>query len=146
MKIAILGAAALALSGCAALPMPLQPQDEQFSTVNTERAWTAIDAVDTVQTAHMKRGTSCDHEGDPVAAHIYGGVNPPPGRVYAVNIVLALVHASVSNWLDREVAKHADADDGSVGPWYVGRVVWYAASFAYSVDGVVKGREQSCRL
>ncbi|MGH7168700.1 MAG: hypothetical protein ACRELG_00285, partial [Gemmataceae bacterium] len=109
-------------------------------------AWLGLDAVDTVQTAHLERGTSCDHEGDPVAARLYGGIDPPAGRVYAINAVLAVVHASVSSWLDDKVAEHEAADDGTAGPWYVGRIVWYVASFAYSGVGVAKGREQDCSL
>ena len=144
MKTVALALALLCLAGCAALPMPLQPKHPEYSSAPVEAAWIGLDAVDTVQTMHMRAGTSCDHEGDPVAARLYGGVNPPAALVLAVNVLLAAVHASVSSWLDDKVAEHAD--DGSAGPWYVGRIAWYVLSFAYSADGVAKGREQHCSL
>lgn len=135
-----------ALAGCAALPMPMQPQNEQYNSNEAEGAWLVLDAVDTLQTMHLKKGTSCDHEGDPIAARIYGSANPPPGRVLGINLLLALGHTMVTSWLDDEVAKHDQAQDGTQGAWYVGRIVWHAVSITYSAIGVAKGRAQGCAL
>ena len=134
------------LCGCAALPMPLQPQAEQYNSNQAEGAWLVLDGVDTLYTMHMRKGTECDHEGDPLAAHIYGSQNPPAARVLGINLLLALGHTMVTSWLDDEVAKHDKADDGSVGPWYVGRIVWHTASILYSGIGAYEGHSHGCSL
>lgn len=134
------------LTGCAALPMPMQPVNEQYNSNQAEGAWLVLDGIDTLQTMHMRKGTSCDHEGDPIAARIYGSQNPPPGRVLGINLLIALGHTMVTSWLDDEVAKHDKAQDGTQGAWYVTRIVWHAASLTYSAIGVIKGRQQGCSL
>lgn len=144
---ALLGAVwCFILTGCAALPMPLQPQAEQYNSNQAEGAWLVLDGVDTLYTMHMRKGTECDHEGDPLAAHIYRSQNPPAARVLGINLLLALGHTMVTSWLDDEVAKHDKADDGSVGPWYVGRIVWHTASILYSGIGAYEGHSHGCSL
>jgi len=135
-----------ALCGCAALPMPMQPVNEQYNSNEAEGTWLVLDAVDTAYTMHLKKGTECDHEGDPIAAHIYGSTRPPPGRVLSINLVLALGHTMVTSWLDDKVAEHDQKDDGSAGVWYVGRIVWHALSLGYTGEGVYEGHSHGCSL
>jgi hypothetical protein len=140
------------LSGCATLPMPLQPKNEQYNSNMAEGAWLVLDGIDTIQTMHLKRDrdptttVTCNREADPLAAKIYGGQYPSPSRVLLTNLALATVHTMVTSWLDDEVAKHDQANDGSVGPWYVGRVVWHAASIAFSLHSVINNAKQGCKL
>jgi len=138
--------ALFALAGCAALPMPLQPVNEQYNSNEAEGTWLVLDGVDTAYTMHLKKGTECDHEGDPLAARIYGSQNPPPGRVLGINLLLALGHTMITSWLDDKVAAADAKNDGSVGPWYVGRIVWHAASIAYSGIGAYEGHSHGCSL
>jgi hypothetical protein len=140
------------LQGCATLPMPLQPKNEQYNSNMAEGAWLVLDGIDTLQTMHLKRDrdptttVTCNREADPLAAKIYGGQYPSPSRVLLTNLALATVHTMVTSWLDDEVAKHDQANDGSVGPWYVGRVVWHAASIAFSLHSVINNAKQGCKL
>ena len=140
------------LQGCAMLPIPFQPANEQYNSNMAEGAWLVLDGIDTAQTMHIKRDrnptvfTPCNREGDPVAVKIYGGQFPSASRVLLTNIALATVHTMVTSWLDDEVAKHDQANDGSVGPWYVGRVVWHVASIGYSLHAVINNHNQGCAL
>lgn len=145
LALAIVGLA-ISMAGCAALPMPFQPVNEQDNSNTAEGTWLVLDGVDTAYTMHLKKGTSCDHEGDPAAAFVYGSQNPPPARVFAINLGLALGHTMVTSWLDDKVAEADAKDDGSVGVWYVGRIAWHTASIAYSFIGARKGYQQGCHL
>lgn len=142
----------VSLQGCATLPMPLQPQNEQYNSNMAEGAWLALDAIDTAQTMHLRRDRNpqvvvkCNRESDPFAVKIYGTQYPSPSRVLLTNIALATVHTMVTSWLDDEVAKHDQANDGSVGPWYVGRIIWHAASIAYSAKAMYNNHLQGCAL
>lgn len=140
------------LHGCAMLPIPLQPANEQYNSNMAEGTWLVLDGIDTLQTMHLKRVrnpttvVTCNHEADPLAARVYGSEYPSPSRVLLTNIALATVHTMVTSWLDDEVAKHDKLDDGSVGPWYVGRVIWHAASIGYSAYSVLNNKRQGCAL
>lgn len=140
------------LQGCAMLPIPFQPQNEQYNSNAAEGTWLVLDAIDTAQTMHLHRDRDpqtlvmCNREADPMAAKIYGSQYPSPSRVLLTNIALATVHTMVTSWLDDEVAKHDKADDGSVGPWYVGRIAWHAVSIGYSAYAVINNHRQGCAL
>jgi hypothetical protein len=144
----------LGMEGCAALPIPFQPANEQYNSNMAEGAWLVADAVDTVQTMHLKEQrvippgvhVACNREADPIAVKIYGSQYPNPTRVLLTNIALALGHTMVTSWLDDEVARHDALNDGSVGPWYVTRVVWHVASLSYSVGSVLNNMHQGCDL
>lgn len=140
----ILGAFMLAVVGCAALPMPLQPVNEQYNSNYAEGGFIVLASVDTVQTMHIRKGTSCDHEADPIAAALYGSRNPPPGRVLLTNLALITVHTMVTSWLDDKVAEHAH--DDNAGPWYIGRVVWHGASLLAEGSAVLSNRARGCAL
>ena len=131
--------------GCAALPMPLQPQADTNSNY-AEGAFIVLAAVDTAQTMHIRQGTSCDHEADPIAAALYGSKYPKPGRVLLTNLALITVHTMVASWLDEKVDQHMKADDGSVGPWYVGRVAFHTVSLALEASAVINNRSRGCAL
>ena len=132
------------LTGCAALPMPLQPKDTTYNSNAAEVTYLAIEAVDTAQTMHLRPGTSCDHEADPFAAFLYGGRNPAPGRVLVTNLALLTGHAMVTSWLDDKVAEHAT--DGEGGPWYVGRAAWHIVSIGAASAAVANNAARGCRL
>ena len=136
--------ATASISGCAVMPIPFNPQNEQQNSNTAEGAWLVLEATDTYQTMHIRKGTGCDHEADPLAAAIYGSKYPKPGRVLATNLVLALGHTMVTSWLDDEVARHEMLNDDSVGPWYVGRVVWHAASILLTGASVVNNKHLGC--
>lgn len=125
---------ALALSGCAVLPIPLSPENEQYNSNTAEGTWLVLDAIDTMQTVQIAKHPECYHEADGIAAMLYGGQHPNVGRVIGTNLVLAIGHTMVTSWLDDEVASHEMTDTahpelpGTVGPWYVGRIVWHAVS------------------
>jgi hypothetical protein len=122
----MIGAAVLSLmSGCAVLPIPFNPQNEQTNSNTAEGAWLVLDAVDTLQTVQIAKHPACYREADPIAAKLYGSDHPNVGRVIGTNLILALGHTMVTSWLDDEVARHEMLNDDSVGPWYVGRVVWH---------------------
>lgn len=137
---------AVACSGCAALPMPLQPVNEQYNSNYAEGGFMVLATADTLQTMHIRRGTSCDHEADPFAAALYGSKYPKPGRVLLTNLALITVHSMVTSWLDDKVAEHAQANDGSVGPWYVGRLGWHGLSLLVEGSAVVSNRAHGCAL
>lgn len=137
-------AATASISGCAVLPVPLSPENEQYNSNTAEGAWLVLDAVDTYQTMHIRKGTSCDHEADPFARALYGSEYPKPGRVLATNLVLALGHTMVTSWLDDEVAKHEMLNDDSVGPWYVGRIVWHVTSIVATGTSVLNNKHLGC--
>lgn len=130
------------LGGCAALPMPLQPQTENNSNM-AEGTFIVLAAVDTVQTMHIRQGTSCDHEADPVAAALYGSRYPKPGRVLVTNLALITVHTMLASWLDDKVEQHK-ADD-SAGPWYVGRIAFHAVSIVAEGSSVISNHSRGCR-
>jgi hypothetical protein len=134
---------AVAVSGCAALPMPLQPQAENNSNM-AEGAFIVLAAVDTAQTMHIRKGTSCDHEADPIAAALYGSKYPKPGRVLLTNLALITVHTMVASWLDDKVAEHAK--DDSAGLWYVGRVGFHTISLVVEGSAVINNRARGCKL
>lgn len=138
-----LAALALFLGGCAALPMPLQPQTQENSNY-AEGAFIVLAAADTAQTMHIRRGTSCDHEADPIAAALYGSKYPKPGRVLLTNLALITVHTMVTSWLDDKVAEHAH--DDSAGPWYVGRFGWHGLSLLLEGSAVINNRSRGCAL
>lgn len=131
----------LCLGGCAVLPVPFSPQNEQSNSNTAEGAWLVLDAVDTYQT--MRFDGHCV-EKDPLARAMYGTDRPPPGRVLATNLVLALGHTMVTSWLDDEVARHEMLNDDSVGPWYVGRIVWHVTSILATGASVISNKAQGC--
>lgn len=131
----------LGLSGCAALPVPLQPQAQDNSNA-AEGAWLVLASADTLQTMHIRQGTSCDHEADPVAAWVYGSERPRPGRVLVTNLALMTVHTMVTSWLDDKVA----AGGANVGGWYTFRVAWHVISIAGTGASVVNNRARGCAL
>ena len=145
-KYVVLVAIVLCVVGCAALPMPLQPANEQYNSNMAEGGFIVLAAVDTAQTMHIRRGSSCDHEADPIAAALYGSKYPKPGRVLVTNLALITVHTMVTSWLDDKVAQHDSLHDGSVGPWYVGRVVWHGVSLFAEGAAVVNNRSRGCAL
>lgn len=138
------------LQGCAVLPMPFQPQNEQYNSNMAEGAWLVLDAIDTAQTMHLHRERNpstvvmCNSEHDPWAVKVYGTKYPSASHVLLTNLALATVHTMVTSWLDDQVAKHAN--DGEAGPWYYGRVVWHAVSLAYSARAVYNNHLQGCAL
>lgn len=134
---------AVALSGCAALPMPLQPATDNNSNI-AEGGFIVLAAVDTVQTMHIRQGTSCDHEADPIAADLYGSRYPKPGRVLLTNLALITVHTMVASWLDDEVEAHKTSD--SAGAWYVGRVVFHGVSLVGEGLAVANNQSKGCKL
>lgn len=142
----------LSLQGCAMLPLPLQPANEQYNSNAAEGAWIVLDGIDTAQTMHLRRERNppqivrCDREADPLAIKVYGTQYPSASHVLLTNIALATVHTMITSWLDDEVAKHDQANDGSVGPWYYGRVVWHVTSIAFSLHAVINNRNQGCAL
>lgn len=142
----------ICLPGCAMLPIPFQPANEQYNSNMAEGAWLVLDGVDTAQTMHLKEirnpqtRVTCNHEADPIAARIYGTQYPSPSRVLLTNIALATAHTMVTSWLDDKVAEHDKLDDGSVGPWYVGRIAWHAVSILYSFGSVMNNVKQGCDL
>lgn len=93
-----------------------------------EKVWLTLDAVDTMQTIQIARNPSCFREANPLAARLYGSDQPKPRTVMVTNVVLALVHSSVSRWFDDGVARAQARDDDSVGPWAVGRIAWHTVS------------------
>lgn len=139
------------LTGCAALPMPLQPEHMDYNSNAAEITWLALDAVDTAQTMHIRRSNpACAYEADPVAAALYGSRDPSPGRVLVTNIALAAVHASVTSWLDDKVAvedaqREAD-DDYGIGPWMATRFLWLSVSLIGSAHSVVNNYQRGCGL
>jgi outer membrane murein-binding lipoprotein Lpp len=150
--------AALTMAGCAALPIPFQPANEQYNSNMAEGAWLVVEGVDTAQTMHLREvrnvpantRVSCNHEADPIAAKIYGSQYPSPSRVLVTNLLLATVHTMVTSWLDDKVAaeatKQTNGDDNNLGPWYVGRIAWHTVSLAYSVGSVLNNVKQGCEL
>lgn len=143
LVVTILLALTAVLGGCAALPMPLQPATENTSNA-AEGAFLVLATVDTVQTMHIRKGTSCDHEADPVAAALYGGRYPKPGRVLLTNLALMTVHTMVASWLDDEVESHKTAD--SAGLWYTGRVAFHVVSIVAEGSAVASNASRGCRL
>jgi hypothetical protein len=137
---------AVLASGCAALPMPMQPANMQYNSNMAEGGFIVLAVVDTAQTMHIRKGTSCDHEADPIAAVLYGSKYPKPGRVLLTNLALITVHTMVTSWLDDKVAEHDALHDGSVGPWYVGRVVWHGASLLAEGSAVINNKARGCVL
>lgn len=135
-------AAAMTFAGCAALPMPLQPQTDNNSNM-AEGTFIVLAAVDTVQTMHIRKGTSCDHEADPIAAALYGSTNPKPARVLFTNLALITVHTMLASWLDDKVEEHK-ADDAA-GLWYVGRIGFHAVSIVAEGSSVINNHVRGCR-
>lgn len=134
----------ICVSGCAALPMPFQPANQQYNSNMAEGGFLVLETVDTLQTMHIRKGTSCDHEADPIAAKLYGSKYPAPGRVLVTNLALMTVHTMVTSWLDDEVASHATGD--TAGPWYVGRVVWHGVSLLAAGTSVISNKARGCAL
>jgi hypothetical protein len=150
IKLLTITLAITTLSGCAALPMPLQPVHSDYNSNAVEITWLAVDAVDTAQTMHIKAGTSCAYEADHAARIIYGARDPAPARVLVTNIALATVHTMVTSWLDDKVAvedhQREKDDDYGIGPWMAARFVWHAASLIASGSSVVNNIEHGCKL
>lgn len=134
------------ITGCAALPMPLQPINEQYNSNMAEGGFLVLATVDTLQTTHIHRGESCDHEADPIAAGLYGSKYPKPARVILTNLALMTVHTMVTSWLDDKVAEHDKANDDSVGPWYVSRVIWHGVSLLAEGAAVINNKSHGCAL
>lgn len=138
---------AVSLTGCAALPMELQPSDQ--ASAYAEGAWLVLDSVDTIQTSHIKQGTSCDHEADPIARAVYGGEHPAPLRVIGTNVALMVVHMLVTSWLDdhvdEEAAKNAAGQDNTLGAWYVGRIAWHTVSLVGTGASVINNHVRGCK-
>lgn len=111
----------LALSGCA-----LVTPYTNDTTRNVEYTWLAMDAVDTAQTVRIARNPSCLREANPLAASVYGGDHPTPGRVIATNAVLAYAHYEIGAWIDKRTEAAAiDPDDTSYNGWYLFRSAWH---------------------
>lgn len=137
----------LICTGCAALPMPFQPQHMEYNSNVAEVTWIALDAVDTVQTMHIRRtNVTCSYEADPAAAWLYGSRYPNPDRVLVTNIALAVVHAGVTSWLDDKVAVHSLADDRAAPWWLTARFVWHVVSIGASAHSVASNVEHRCPL
>lgn len=147
LGIALILAIMLLLPGCAALPMEMQPKEQ--SSAYAEGAWLVLDTIDTIQTSHIRKGTSCDHEADPVARALYGSQYPKPGRVILTNVALMAVHMLVTSWLDDHVeaedAKNKAGEDNTLGPWYVTRVVWHGVSLVGTGASVISNHSRGCR-
>lgn len=124
--------AALCLSACADFPRPLAPLHDSYNSDTAELSWLALDAIDTAQTVQIARHPKCYREADSMAARMYGSDHPDVGKVVAINLALAFTHTVVTSWLDDKVAEHDMLNDGSVGPWYVGRIVWHVFSIVGS--------------
>lgn len=138
----ILGAV-ISLSGCAALPLGMQPSNELSS--DAEGAFLVLDTIDTLQTVDIAKHPQCWREADPVAAKIYGSDHPSAGKVIGINVALMLAHTMVASWLDDEVDKHLALDQAtpgtdSVGPWYVGRIVFHTVSIVASGAAVINNK------
>lgn len=118
--------AALCLSACSDFPRPLAPLHDDYNSDSAELSWLALDAIDTMQTVQIARHPKCYRETDKVASRMYGSDHPDVGKVVAINLALAFGHTVVTSWLDDKVAEHEMKNDGSVGSWYVGRIVWHA--------------------
>lgn len=147
LGLACLLLAVVNMEGCAMLPIPFQPANEQYNSNMAEGAWLVLDAVDTAQTMHIRANNpTCSYEADPLARAVYGGREPSPSRVLLTNLALATVHTMVTSWLDDEVAKHDLANDGSVGPWYVGRIAWHTVSIVVSGASVINNHRNGCAL
>lgn len=110
-----------ALQACAIYPT--EPESRVAETM-----WLTLDAIDTAQTAHFVQQPACYYESDRVAAAVYGGRNPPSGRVVAVNAVLAVVHPMISRWFDDHAQEAYERDDDTATLWAVGRIAWHGAS------------------
>lgn len=108
-------------TGCAT--MPTDPGSRK-----AEAAWQLLDAIDTAQTVQIARNPTCFREANPAAAFLYGSDQPKPQRVLVTNLALMLVHSSVSRWFDDGYARAVASEDGSPGPWAVGRIAWHAVS------------------
>jgi hypothetical protein len=93
-----------------------------------EKVWLTLDAVDTMQTVQIARNPSCFREANPIASTLYGSDHPSTRTVAVTNIVLALVHSSVSRWFDEGYARAEMRQDDSAGPWAVGRIAWHTVS------------------
>lgn len=140
LVVTLLLALTAVLGGCAALPMPLQPQTENNSNM-AEGTFIVLAAVDTVQTMHIRQGTSCDHEADPAAAALYGSRYPKPGRVLVTNLALITVHTMLASWLDDKVAAGGD----NVGLWYTGRIAFHAVSIVAEGSSVINNHVRGCK-
>lgn len=140
---------ALCVSGCAVMPIPLSPENEQSNSNTAEGAWLVLASVDTYQTMHIRAGTSCDHA-DTIAAALYGSPHPSPGRVLGTNVALMLGHTMVTSWLDDEVARHEMDDEAhpelpaTVGPWYASRIAWHAVSVLVTGTSVIRNKQLGC--
>lgn len=146
--------AALLESGCAILPMSMQPKDPDAR--HAEAVWDVLDTVDTYTTQHFLKkptwtvtgptGTTtfqCQ-EADPLAKVIYGGAHPAPARVIGTNLLLMGAHSYVSRWFDDEYDKSVAADDGDVGVWWTGRFLWHALSIGGSAWAVTNNLSGPC--
>jgi hypothetical protein len=125
---AISGCASFQAAGREVLPVLEAQPIEQATSNYAEGAFLVLDTTDTLQTINIAKHPKCWREADPWAAKIYGSDHPKVGVVIGVNVALMLAHTMAAAWLDDEVAKHDAANDGSVGPWYVGRVAFHAVS------------------
>lgn len=134
--------ASLQSAGRELLPVVDAEPIEQNTSNYAEGAWLVLDSMDTYET--MRFHSAGCVERDPFAAKIYGTDTPPPGRVLGINVALMLAHTMVTAWLDDEVAAHDAKNDGSAGPWYIGRVVWHAGSLIATGSSVVSNKLKGC--
>lgn len=139
------------LSGCAALPLPFQPQQIQYNSNTAEGAWLVLDSMDTAQTMHIRASNpTCSYEADPLARAVYHTREPSPSRVLLTNLTLATVHTMVTSWLDDKVAAEdmqREKDDVyGVGPWLATRFVWHAVSLAATGASVLNNYNHGCKL
>lgn len=147
---ATLALCAFVLPGCAALPIPLQPKNSDYNSNMAEGTFIVLASVDTLQTTHIRPGTSCAYEADPLARMLYRSRTPPPGRVIGVNLLMITAHTMVASWLDDRVAaedaRYNAEDRYGVGPWYATRFVFHAVSLIAESSAVFNNYNHGCKL
>lgn len=139
----------LFFGGCAMLPMPFQPVSQENSNY-AEGGFLVLATVDTVQTMHLKPGTACAYEADPLARALYRSRTPPPGRVLVTNLVMITAHTMVASWLDDKVAaesaQYEKDDTYGVGPWMAARFVFHVVSLGAETSAVLNNYNHGCKL
>lgn len=137
------------LTGCAALPMPFQPNSQENSNY-AEGAFLVLATVDTLQTVQIAKHPKCYYEADPLARALYGTRHPSVGKVIGINLVMITVHTMVASWLDDKVAAENaryDAEDKyGVGPWYGARFVFHAVSLGLEGSAVLNNYNHGIHL
>lgn len=118
----VLALVLLACSGCA----NTFPRDHGSRVA--EKTWLVLHAVDTAQTVQIARHPQCFREANPAAAFVYGSDQPKAQRVLLTNLALGLVHTRVSRWFDDGYERARLRENGTPGPWAVGRIMWHTVS------------------